>query len=215
MDKKLSIVRISLLLGVFTWWWMLITPMNQLTMRISLWLFLLWVTILLVRWWQIYGNRFIQHYVLIWLGGVLLELIGQTTCIPYSCFSYNDLLWPKLFDSVPVFLLLIRPLIVLGLYQFVAHIRKWWVYLWASMLIYVLFDFFLDPVHVYHGFWSYVDRWRLWVPLQNYLGRAIISLPFAWAIRKYISYLAWDKILLSVIVFLTTLYFTQRIWLVT
>ena len=144
-----------------------------------------WV-LLLIALWRVYGMRWIGIYLLVWVMWLALESVAQYTCVPYGCFSYGNLLGPTWWGNVPILLLVIRPVIVLGIRNWVEQldIHKLVSYVVISALLYVSVDLVLDPVHVYHGVWSYSNGDWLDVPVSNYIGWLIISVPFALGVRK-------------------------------
>ncbi len=121
-----------------------------------------------------FGAGWTVRYAAISAGfGLVIELIGHTTDIPFGPYGYSDQLQPQLL-GVPVivpiaWLMMAYPALLLA-----RSLTKRWVVPLAAVGL-TTWDFFLDPQMVGEGYWV----WELTtpalpgipgIPAQNYLG---------------------------------------------
>lgn len=120
-------------------------------------------------------TQWVITYLLIWIIGCTIEWIGIVTCRPYGCFQYTDLLWPKFFNTFPYLLMWVRPFIVISTAHLVPKKLTWRPFIILWILLLLLLDLALDPVHIHQWVRSYNQSWtnRFGVPLQNFLGRIL------------------------------------------
>lgn len=129
-------------------------------------------------------RQWIITYTLIWLVGCTIEGIGITTCRPYWCFTYAELLWPKFFDTFPLILFGIWPFLVLSIAHLVPPKFTWKDFVSVWVLLLLILDLALDPVHITQWIRSYESVWynRFGVPLQNFVWWIL-----TWWISMYIA----------------------------
>lgn len=124
-------------------------------------------------------------YTIRWLGlrsGLLLigalgvyalvfEIIAVKTGLPYGNFTYGGLLGPKLFDLVPVTVLLAWTPLVLGVLAVLTTIKPPWQRAIVATVSLVVIDMVLDPAAVHIGFWAWdIPGFYYGVPLINFAG---------------------------------------------
>lgn len=102
---------------------------------------------------------------------LLIETFAIQTGMPYGQFSYGGLLGPKLFDSVPVTVLLAWTPLVLGVLAVLPPITPLWKRVIVATVSLVVVDMVLDPAAVHIGFWAWdVPGFYYGVPLVNFAG---------------------------------------------
>ena len=91
--------------------------------------------------------------------------------------SIGGLVGPQFLGTFPFALLIIRPLLVVSIMQFVP--KEAWAGRWLAALVgglfLTLFDMILDPVAVQQWLWMYTEAVWYWVPSSNFLGRILIG----------------------------------------
>jgi len=102
---------------------------------------------------------------------LVFETIAINTGLPYGNFTYGGLLGPKLFESVPITVLLAWTPLVLGVLAVVQTIKPLWRRALVATLALVVVDMVLDPAAVHIGFWAWdVPGFYYGVPLINFAG---------------------------------------------
>ncbi len=205
MKHNYTTYALFLLLWCFIWWWAwFLTPETLLSWIVPflclLWIYYLWVS------WEYRWTKWIFSFFLIWVFALSIEFIGTKTCFPYGCFEYNTKLGPHLW-AIPVLLFFIWPIIVFsitGVASIFSRSRKHRIFM--SLLLLIILDLALDPVHVAQWIRSYkYTLWRFWVPISNFMWRlfsGLISILFLFAIVKPnqknypLSYTIWGIIML-------------------
>jgi len=200
---------LTILLWLITWRWMMRTPLDPADARISGIVFaVLWALLIGMLWYR-YWFRALRWVIAVAVFGVIVEYVGITTCVPYGCFEYSGLVGPQFMETFPRWLLVIRPLIVVSIVQF---IPKWSanVRILASFvgwLFLMLFDMVLDPVAVAQWLWTYTDP-GIWygIPRSNFLWWIVTGTISCWLIL-WLSPIIWgDWILKKIGRFLTAMY---------
>jgi uncharacterized membrane protein len=146
----------------------------------------------------LYGKRWVAVISMLALLAVTVEYIGIRTCIPYGCFHYTQLLWPRFNDTFPWILLLIWPMLAVSVAhlvpQYLSQYKK--IFCWAFLL--VLLDLFLDPVIVDQGLRYYENPWRWrWVPWSNFLWwlpMSIITMSIIFSIIPHFVHQKWFRL---------------------
>lgn len=171
---KLQRGWIRLFVGVVVGVGMMMTPMTPTTGRRSAVVMLVVGLALTVYLFRTYGWISLTGIGIVALLGVTIEYIWLKTCLPYGCFSYTELIGPRVWGTFPVSLVIIRPVIVVSMNQFVPPTYSLLKKSLLGWLILVLFDLLLDPVAVYLGLRTYA-AWgvRFGVPRTNYLWRLL------------------------------------------
>lgn len=115
-------------------------------------------------------TQWIITFLLIWIIGCTIEWVGIATCRPYGCFEYSDLLWPKFFNTFPYLLMWVWPFIVVSIAHLIPKKRTWRQFIAWGVLLLLILDLALDPVHINQWIRSYnhTGRNRFGVPLQNF-----------------------------------------------
>ncbi len=116
-----------------------------------------------------------QHFlifILVYILGYAIEVIGVNTSWPFGAYSYGDVLGVKLFDT-PLFIGVNWLLLVLAT-NLMARQRidnPWLVPVVAATMM-LIFDIALEPFAIYTGMWSWE---AVNVPFNNYLAWWIIA----------------------------------------
>ncbi len=152
---------------------MIHTPITEQNAWISFVVMILWWLLLSIYLLHRYGWQVGKWLLVLALFGVVIEYVWITTCVPYWCFEYTPLIGPRFFWTFPFSLLVIRPLLVVSILQFLPTKNfRLSFFLWWLLLM--MLDLFLDPVAVHQWLWIYT--WassfsRFGIPRTNYLGR--------------------------------------------
>jgi len=111
-----------------------------------------------------------------------LEAIGVHTGAIFGAYDYGDVLAPSLF-GVPLIIGYNWVFVILGA-ACITHRYITRPVLFALMtgFIAVLFDFFLEPVAIDLGYWTWDT---VYVPLQNYAAWFVISFAAAFALKQF------------------------------
>lgn len=149
---------------------MMRTPLDAAYGDMTLWAFVAIGALVFGTLWYRYKFHAFWGIVTVALVGVIVEYVALSTCFPYGCFEYSSLIGPTLMDVVPYSLLVIWPLLVISVIQFVpeftAEVRLIASFVGGCFL--TLFDFLLDPVSVQQGLWGYSEAVRYGVPMSNF-----------------------------------------------
>lgn len=123
---------------------------------------------------------------------MVVEYVGITTCFPYGCFEYSALVGPKFMDIVPYALVVIWPLLVMSVVQFVpeftAEVRLIASFVGGAFL--TLFDLLLDPVAIQQGLRSYSEFAWYGVPMSNFAGWVLTGWLSCWLLFR-LSPILW------------------------
>lgn len=177
----------------FLWWGMWVFPVSADDARKVVVGILLLGLSMCVYVYTRYPRTVFVGIGLIALVWVLVEYFGVTTCLPYGCFGYGELAWPKLLGAFPYTLFLIWPLLVCSVGARWSHSSSLAHNLVLSTSMLVGLDIFLDPVAVHQWVRTYLHGWFWYgVPLSNYLGWVPISLLSVFLLHKYALALVWD-----------------------
>jgi putative membrane protein len=129
--------------------------------------------------WCLFGRRFaIVSSVLLFLGGVAVEVVGSRTGIPFGQYYYTGLFQPQLF-GVPLEIAL--GWLTLGLMCYSLASQGWrsrWYAVPVAALLMVSWDVLYDPVFTGLGMWVWRQGSYFGVPLTNFLGWFLASLLF-------------------------------------
>ena len=147
---------------------------------------LIFTVLLLLKYQKNWNSGLLFFGILAVLTGFIIEVIGTKTGLIFGQYSYGEVLGAKLFDT---------PLLI-GLNWFLltycagCTIEKLKISKWTKALIIscslVIFDYFMEPVAIKHGFWSWQNGN---IPTQNYIGWFFTSL-FLGLIFQFSN---WDK----------------------
>lgn len=143
----------GILLGFRDW----ILPLTPLNLLISGW-------IVLADDVKTSGKKTVYAYVVI--VSYLIELLGVNTGWPFGEYYYGVTLGPQLFNTPPLIGLLWL-LLLIGGWQLANRISK--NMFLRSLLVALLMtslDFFMEPVAVNLGFWTWMNGQ---IPLSNYI----------------------------------------------
>jgi putative membrane protein len=191
------IQRIAVIIaGLFTWRGMWVFPVQpEHGIRVAIGTACIWIALVSYLW-RTYGSKGVFAVAALGLLWVIVEYIGIKTCIPYGCFVYSELVWPRFFGTFPYALFVIRPTLVILMSSWISvHTNRLLQVMMGSILLITL-DIFLDPVAVYQWVRSYDPVW-VWygVPLTNYLGWIPMSLVSVWLLLKILPQIIWDATL--------------------
>jgi putative membrane protein len=137
---------------------------------------LLFLGILVLRE-AIVNKNFLLWLVITYVTTLFLEVIGAKTGLVFGEYSYGTVLGFKLFD-VPLIIGLNWVIVIWGGILIAKRIseNKYITALIAATIA-VVFDFFLEPVAIKLGYWTWAD---VSVPIQNYAAWFIIAFIFAY-----------------------------------
>ncbi len=124
----------------------------------------------------------INRKFLLWLGityvtTLFLEILGAKTGLIFGKYSYGTVLGLKFFD-VPLIIGLNWVIVIWGGILIAKKIstNKFLTSFFAASIA-LVFDFFLEPVAITLGYWTWAD---VSVPFQNYAAWFIIAFIFAY-----------------------------------
>ncbi len=123
-------------------------------------------------------NRFWWVMGLTWLAGFGVEVAGVKTGAVFGAYGYGSVLGPKLAE-VPLVIGLNWTILLFAIYQWVAgwSVPAWTRPVWGALVL-VGTDFFIEPVAVKLGFWTWdfvtQSAWMI-APAQNYLAWGLFS----------------------------------------
>jgi len=170
MKRKIVIpvLLVLAILGLF----LAVIPMQAELWYISVIAILLFgapVVIYTVQWLGLYKGLALIGALGIY--ALLIETFAIQTGMPYGQFNYGGLLGPKLFDSVPVTVLLAWTPLVLGVLAVLPPVTPLWKRVIVATLSLVVVDMVLDPAAVHIGFWAWdVPGFYYGVPLGIFAG---------------------------------------------
>lgn len=103
--------------------------------------------------------------LLIFVLGLLIEIIGVQTSIPFGTYHYGTNLGPKLFE-VPIIIGVNWFLVAYTSQQLVSlFTQSYWVKLFAGSLVMLLLDLLIEPVAGSLDFWHWAAPA---IPIENY-----------------------------------------------
>lgn len=199
-----------LIVGGAIWRWMMRTELNTSSALLSLLIIsLLWLYIFFFIS-KKYWNKTFFGVLMVMVLWVTVEFIWIKACYPYWCFSYSNLVGPRFFDTFPISLFFIWPIIVVSISQFIWKQKNIRIsaFIWWMLLVFL--DIFLDPVAVYQWLRSYnisesASTWY-WVPFSNYVWWLLTGSISSFIILKQSNRLLWDKILKNIWLFIVWMY---------
>lgn len=170
----------SIIALIYHFWIITAEKSTMITSLLLLWV--VWLYIAYSSW----KTQWIMTYLFIGSIGCMIEWIGIATCRPYGCFQYSDLLWPKFFNTFPYLLMWVRPFIVISISHLIPSSYTWWKYISLWIVLLLILDLALDPVHIAQWIWSYNEPWphRFGVPLQNFIWWIITWSLSMWVVEK-------------------------------
>ncbi|MDQ3534679.1 MAG: carotenoid biosynthesis protein [Bacteroidota bacterium] len=148
---------------------------------------LLFSSIILFAFHKDWSSSFYFFFILTFLVGYFVEVIGIQTGVIFGQYKYGSVLGPKIFET---------PLIIgvnwLMLLYCTGMICKsvsknLYINTICATLLMVLLDIFIEPVAITLGFWEWSNPV---VPLQNYIAWGLIS----FALLYIFYYLPFQKI---------------------
>tara|TARA_B100001093_G_scaffold305440_1_gene291408 strand:+ start:116399 stop:117037 length:639 start_codon:yes stop_codon:yes gene_type:complete len=118
-------------------------------------------------------KKYYKLFILLFLIGYIIELIGVKTGFLFGDYLYGDTLGLKIL-GVPLVIGLNWLILCLATFSLFSNIfkNKWLQVLFASISM-VLLDFIIEPVAIKFSFWSWHD---VSVPIQNYIMWFFVSL---------------------------------------
>lgn len=119
-----------------------------------------------------YQSGFFRFFILAILIGFFAEVLGTNTGLLFGHYAYGNTLGFTIF-STPLLIGINWFLLSYGTGALISPLKipVWSKWLLATALM-VLFDYFMEPVALKHGFWSWTDGN---IPVSNYIGWAIVS----------------------------------------
>lgn len=123
------------------------------------------------------GSRLRQCYffILAFLVGLGVEIIGVQTGFPFGSYYYTDLLGPAVF-GVPLMIGINWFILSYGLIALINKLLPQGQLLLKSIIgafLMTLIDVFIEPFAIHHGLWVWADTE---VPFANYVAWFLISL---------------------------------------
>jgi uncharacterized membrane protein len=129
--------------------------------------------------WFLFGRRFaIGSSLLLFLGGILVEVVGTRTGIPFGQYTYTGVFQPQVF-GVPLEIAL--GWLTLGLMCYSLASLGWrsrWHVNPVAALLMVSWDILYDPVFTGLGMWIWREGSYFGVPFTNFVGWFLASLFF-------------------------------------
>jgi len=111
-----------------------------------------------------------------------LEAVGVHTGLIFGAYEYGEVLAPSLF-GVPLIIGYNWVFVILGAACIIhRYITRPVLFALITGFIAVLFDFFLEPVAIDLGYWTWDTGY---VPLQNYAAWFVISFAAAFALKEF------------------------------
>ncbi len=138
--------------------------------------------------WQQFGTGWALRFAVISAGfGLLIELLGHTTDIPFGPYDYTELLRPQIL-GVPVIVPLAWTMMAYPCLVLARSLTQRWVVPLAAVGL-TTWDFFLDPQMVGEGYWVWERTQPALpgipgIPLQNYAGWLLGSLLLMWVLNR-------------------------------
>lgn len=130
---------------------------------------------LFVLLWAIRSHLTIIHglfFLIVYLLGYAIEVVGVNTGWPFGHYVYGDVLGIKLFET-PLFIGVNWLLLILATQLIARHIIvKRWLLALAGATMMVIFDIALEPFAIASGMWTWE---ALSVPFENYLAWWVIA----------------------------------------
>lgn len=121
--------------------------------------------------------RDLPRALLVMAVGFGAEVMGVLTGFPFGHYAYGEPLGPQ-WLGVP---LIMGPTWLVATTSAVAWAGGRW---WLSLVLLVAFDVVLDPVAAGPlGYWQWDGGFWYGVPLQNFLGWALVGAPLVWILR--------------------------------
>jgi len=121
------------------------------------------------------SSRFMVSFILIYIGGFVIEWLGVKTGMIFGDYKYGEGLGLKLV-GVPVIMGLNWLLLVYSSTIIAARFfRKKIVIIPVAALLMLLYDIFLEPSAIRYGFWVWEQGT---IPIQNYIAWFIGTLVF-------------------------------------
>lgn len=133
-----------------------------------------------------YHNKFNVHslisFLLIYLLGYLIEIVGVKTHIIFGHYFYGKSLGPKIFD-VPLIIGINWLMVTYSSLSFLANLKlKRKMILFLSPLLMVFYDFFIEKVAANLDMWHWET---IKVPIKNYVDWYIIGFVFVMIIQVF------------------------------
>lgn len=115
----------------------------------------------------------------------LIETIGIVTGFPYGKFEYGNMLGPKIFELVPIFMPLSYIPLVIGATELSRKINAEKYQIIIATLILIVFDIVIDPGATKLGFWVWENTQGYYgVPYTNFFGWALSAIVATWIASK-------------------------------
>lgn len=152
-------------------------------------------------------KKYYKLFILLFLIGYIIELIGVKTGFLFGDYLYGDTLGQKIF-GVPLVIGLNWLILCLATFSLCSTVfkDKWLQVFFASILM-VLLDFIIEPVAIKFSFWSWQN---VSVPTQNYIMWFFVSLVMHFILLYYrinIHHKLGIYVILSQLVFFVYLLF--------
>lgn len=104
--------------------------------------------------------------------GLLAEMIGTNLGWLFGNYTYGEVLGIQLWHT-PLVIGLNWVLVCYGVGMLVGQFKIHPILQWLAAIVgLLLFDYFMEPVAIKHGFWEWNDGN---IPMSNYIGWALIS----------------------------------------
>lgn len=120
-------------------------------------------------------SRLVIYFLIVFTAGFLVEAIGVNTGVIFGEYSYGPVLGLKIWGT-PLMIGVNWLLLAYTTWDMTGRVKIPVVLrVIAAAALLVFFDFFIEPVAISMGMWSWNDGH---IPLQNYLAWFIVSLIF-------------------------------------
>jgi putative membrane protein len=125
---------------------------------------------------ELKSHIFQAFVLLVFIGGMAIEIIGVNTGWPFGEYSYQEVLGPKILGVPWIIglnwvLLVLSTGVVVNNLPIIFPVTK----AFAGAMIMTLLDFWMEPIAVKLSFWTWENPS---IPLSNYLAWWVISFIF-------------------------------------
>ena len=118
------------------------------------------------------NRKYLLWFAIVAVAGYLLEVLGVLTGLVFGEYSYGTVLGWSLFN-VPLIIGLNWAILVFAVAAVFAHLKMpVWAKAASASSLMLAYDFFLEPVAIRFGFWTWAGGS---IPVQNYAAWWIIA----------------------------------------
>lgn len=119
-----------------------------------------------------FSPGFLIYSLLAFFLGFSAEMVGTNFGWIFGNYSYGDVLGIKIWNT-PLMIGVNWFLVSYGIGMLISKLKLHYMVRWVICIFaLVMFDYFMEPVALKHGFWEWHEGT---IPLSNYIGWAIVS----------------------------------------